>query len=141
MRKSKYPVFNIGTASILTVFVILCMVTFATLSLLSARKDLDFTKQVAQNNTAYYEAANAATEQIAQIDKELSAAFQNGTFDAVQPQISLSIDIDRDHILAVELTTHAPTEENPSFYEITKFQKVLTKEWAGDDSLNLMQLQ
>lgn len=141
MQKSKYPVFNIGTSSILTIFVILSMVAFSTLSLLSAHKDLDFTEQIARSNTAYYEASNAAMTKISQIDKELLSSYENGAFDTVEPKITFSVPIDKDHILSVELTTHAPTEENPSFYQITRFQKALTKEWEGEDFLDLMQIK
>lgn len=55
MNKKKYPVVNIGTTSILTVFVILCMVTFAALSLLTANRNARYNDQVQERTEATIE--------------------------------------------------------------------------------------
>lgn len=39
MEKSRKPILGVGTSSILLIFVLLCMITFAVLSLVSARSD------------------------------------------------------------------------------------------------------
>ena len=57
MKKTRYPVMNMGTVSILTIFIVLCMVTFATLSFISTNKDAAFTRQIADRTTAYYAAS------------------------------------------------------------------------------------
>ena len=51
MKKTRYPVMNMGTVSILTIFIVLCMVTFATLSFISTNKDAAFTRQIADRTT------------------------------------------------------------------------------------------
>lgn len=59
---------GVGMVSILIVFVILCLTTFATLSLVSARADLRLTNRAADSLREYYAADSAAQEQLAQLD-------------------------------------------------------------------------
>ena len=46
---------NIGSASILLVFVILCLVSFAVLSIVSANADSRLSTRVLERTTAYYD--------------------------------------------------------------------------------------
>ena len=66
MNRKKYPVVNIGTTSLLTIFVILCMVTFAALSWLTAVRNARLNERVQERTEAWYQAANAAYEKIAE---------------------------------------------------------------------------
>ena len=79
-KKKRYPVINIGTASILTVFVVLAMVTFATLTYMTARRDARFNQQKLDSASAWYDAAGQARERIAKIDQELRKSYEDGTF-------------------------------------------------------------
>ena len=45
---------NIGTASLLVVFLTLCLVSFAMLSLSTAKSDYEFSQKLAQKTTSYY---------------------------------------------------------------------------------------
>ena len=45
---------NIGTASLLVVFLTLCLVSFAMLSLSTAKSDYEFSQKLAQKTTVYY---------------------------------------------------------------------------------------
>jgi hypothetical protein len=47
---------------LLVVFLTLCLVSFAMLSLSSATSDYEFSKKLAQKTTAYYEEKSAAIE-------------------------------------------------------------------------------
>ena len=59
-KNSRTPILNIGTSSLLIIFVILCLVVFAALALSSAKSDLQFSEDLAQRKTAYYEASYRA---------------------------------------------------------------------------------
>lgn len=63
---------NIGSSSLLVIFLILCLVTFAILSLSSAKSDYSFSQRLAQHRQAYYEANANAEEVVDQIDNTLS---------------------------------------------------------------------
>ena len=63
---------NVGSSSILVTFVLLCLVTFAALSFVSANADHELTVETADRITAYYEADNLAEIYLANIDSLLS---------------------------------------------------------------------
>ena len=52
---------NIGSASILLVFVILCLVSFAVLSIVSANADSRLSTRVLERTTAYYDACRQSS--------------------------------------------------------------------------------
>lgn len=68
-NKKESSVINIGSSSLLVIFLILCLVTFATLTLSSAVSDYRFSQKLADRKTAYYEASNRAEELLSQIDE------------------------------------------------------------------------
>ena len=53
-EKRTFGFLNIGTASLLVVFLTLCLVSFAMLSLSTAKSDYEFSQKLAQKTTAYY---------------------------------------------------------------------------------------
>ncbi len=63
-RSSPAPFTTIGVSSLLVVFIILCLVTFACLSLSTAKSDYEFAKKNAAYKTAYYKACNQAEQNI-----------------------------------------------------------------------------
>lgn len=63
---------NVGSSSILVTFVLLCLVTFAALSFVSANSDYKLTVETGNRITAYYEADNMAEIYLANIDSLLS---------------------------------------------------------------------
>ena len=66
---------NIGSASILLVFVILCLVSFAVLSIVSANADSKLSARVLERTTAYYAACNQAEQSLAGMDKSCNACM------------------------------------------------------------------
>ena len=70
MKKKRFGV-NIGTASILIVFVVVCLVSFAVLSLVSANADYKLTQKLAERETDYYNACNLAYRDLNTIDDML----------------------------------------------------------------------
>ena len=66
---------NIGSASILLVFVILCLVSFAVLSIVSANADSKLSARVLERTTAYYAACNQAEQSLAGMDKTLQRMY------------------------------------------------------------------
>lgn len=140
MKQKKYPMVNLGTASILTVFIILAMVTFATLSYMSARKDAGYTSQAVTSSQQYQNAVNQAYEKIAEIDTSLFESYQSGNFESqLDTDYSFSIPISDTSELQVVLTPCLPSENEGGLYRITTFQEVRTKQWKNDSTLQLLQ--
>lgn len=67
---------GIGGPSIIMIFVILCLTTLGSLSLVTANADWKLTKKSADALTAYYKADSQAEEIIAAADADLKAGHQ-----------------------------------------------------------------
>ena len=59
-QQQKFSVTNIGSVTLMMIFIVLCMVTFAALSLSSASYDWRSAKKSADHTTAYYQTSNQA---------------------------------------------------------------------------------
>lgn len=130
-QNQKRPVggVNVGTSSILIIFILLCLVTFATLSVVSAQADYTLSEKTAASVTAYYEACNQAEARLADVDAALqkvwqakaqtaypspnhagaSAAYQKALLAASYPQ---GVTVSQAANSAVQLTYSVPAGEN-----------------------------
>ena len=75
-EKAPAPFFNIGASSLLVIFLILCLVTFAILTLTSAKSDADFAEKLAHHKMNYYAVCNTAESTLDKIDAVLADAWQ-----------------------------------------------------------------
>ncbi len=66
---------SVGSSSILVIFVVLCLTTFATLSLVSANADYRLTLRVADETADYYAADAQAEELLMQIDQSMDLSY------------------------------------------------------------------
>ena len=124
-KKASYPPINIGTSFMLVIFILLCMVIFAVLSLSNALKDYDYTQQRANRTKAYYEACNEAEEIYAKIE------IENHTEDSIEYSVPIS---ENEH-LQVILKRNSNTENN---YFIHSWLQISTEEWTADHTLPVL---
>ena len=87
-EKAPTPFFNIGTSSLLVIFLILCLVTFAILTLTSAKSDADFAEKLAHHKTNYYAACTTAESTLDEIDAVLADAWQRSDTDTSKNSIN-----------------------------------------------------
>ena len=87
-EKAPAPFFNIGASSLLVIFLILCLVTFAILTLTSAKSDADFAEKLAYHKTNYYAACNTAESTLDEIDAVLADAWQLSDTDTSKNSIN-----------------------------------------------------
>ena len=157
IRKTSYPLINIGTSFLLITFIILCMIIFSVLSLSSALKDVQYSKKNAARTAAYYEANNQAEQQLASIDAVL---HESDTFKACLEQLEANDDlilytdstmaqatltyivsIDENEALQVILTLHsneASDSETTIGYTVTAWNTISTVDWNGNQSLPVL---
>lgn len=155
MSKRKYPTINIGSSSMLVVFIILCLITFSVLSVASANNDRKYSEKIANRTTAYYKASNKAEELLSQIDDKLKQIYEQYNADYLSqvpdvltsidgidtsnfPSVSFSIPINDTQTLSVSLLIQIPEKESNTFYTITSWQEISTEVWNGDEPMNLM---
>lgn len=131
--KKKQFGMNIGSASILLVFVILCLVSFAVLSIVSANADSKLSTRVLERTTAYYTACNQAEQSLAGMDHTLRHIYESSDseeayFASVGHGKSYVIPISNLQSLQVTIEILYPGTAEDSFYKITAWQVLNTDE-------------
>lgn len=159
MKKKSYPVTNIGSVSLLMVFIILCLVTFATLSLSSAAGDYRYSEDTAKQSNEYYNACNKAELKLKKIDTLLEAAYEGNAddyyhaaaeslagqegitseFTSEEASIAFEEKVSDRKALKVILTLNSPDKFSDGFYRVTSWQEVSTADWNGNDHLKLFE--
>lgn len=123
------PGVNIGSASMLLIFVILCLVSFAALSIVSAYADSRLTAKITARTAAYYAACNSAQESLADTDCVLSAQYHAAGseaeyFQAVGHSKSFAVPVSENQLLLVSVEILYPHSPEETFYRITQWQLV-----------------
>ncbi|MGN0483037.1 MAG: hypothetical protein ACI4HI_05765 [Lachnospiraceae bacterium] len=143
MKKQPIHIPFLGYSMILFIFILLCFVSFSTLSLTAAQSDHKKTAQYAEQTSAYYECSNKAEEWVAQIDSILWRAYlrPNETENFTKTAAFLLTDEEESYIikgeklflqktfscgkhqdLFVELVVTIPTRKNQPLYQITSWK-------------------
>ena len=81
MNKRQKAGLGVGGSSLLMVFIIVCLTTFATLSLVSANADDKLSIKTAETVSAYYDADGRAAERVQAIE----ALVQAGQSEQIAP--------------------------------------------------------
>ena len=164
MKKKKLSITNIGTVTLLMVFIVLCMITFAALSLASASRDARLGRQTVDHMTEYYTASNQAEELLETVDNACSgeygqttdpaeyyrlvhknlllspieAVWSGNTFD-----VAFQIEINDSQELSVLIDLLSPQQIQAdgagSFYRILSWEVIRTDTWESDNTLQLIQ--
>lgn len=144
MNKKKHFGIHVGSSSILMIFVILCLVSFATLSIVSANADYKLSSKVADRTAAYYNACNEAEESIAGIDQVLHDLYESTAdsveyYDMVGTEKSYVISMSDLQSLQITLQILYPESVAGPYYSISSWQVITIGELDYDDSLNVLQ--
>lgn len=158
MKRRSYPITNIGSVSLLMIFIILCLVVFSSLSLSGAVSDHQYSQKIAQHNAEYYQASAQATRILREIDQILHNTYQKSPADyytaagdeltameslstdlgSESPSITYEVPVGERQMLKVVLALNEPGQLKDGYYRIISWQEVPASTWNGDDSLNLM---
>lgn len=156
MKKSKKDIsagMNVGSSSILVTFVLLCLVTFAALSFVSANADYELTVQTAERIKAYYSSDNLAEVNLANIDSLLSkharSCDEKEYFDTIEDLfrdnsnytisksgndtfIHYEIPVSNVQDLSVTLKVVYPSHPTEDTFVITEWENISTYTNTGD---------
>ncbi len=124
---------NIGSSSILLIFTLLCLISFATLAIISAKADNKLSRKVLDRTTAYYEACNEAEQALSSIDSTLSTVYATSAnaeeyFATVGHNKSYAIPISDLQTLHVTIEIQYPESDHGTFYSIASWQVLTTGE-------------
>ncbi len=140
MSKKKSMGVNAGSSSILLIFVILCLISFATLSIVSANADYKLGQKILTRTTAYYDACNQAEESIAAIDCTLWNVYGTSSnaeeyFSIVGHSKSYLIPVSDLQNLSIEIEILYPEKKGDTCYRIKSWQLQSAKQLEYHDSL------
>lgn len=165
MNKRKFPITNIGSVSLLMIFIVLCMVTFAALSLSTAATDYRSAQTLADHTSAYYKASNKAEKKLTETESILQTCYYASSdadsyYQMVRQKLditdtagtsgpltySFKIRISKSQKLSVRLkviypdsTTLTGSGTTSAFYQITCWKADSASDWNADNSLKLIQ--
>lgn len=158
MKKKSFPITNIGSVSLMMIFIVLSLVTFATLSLSSATGDYQFSQKIATHNTSYYEACNEATNRLSEIDSLLETTYKGNTgnypqavskaltdsglcdvkADGILYTASYQVKVNDTQALDVELALNPTDKLKDGYYRVTRWQEISLEKRAESDNLKLI---
>ena len=152
MNHKKEFSMNVGLPSILLIFVVLCLISFGVLSLVSANSDRKLSQKVLDRQTAYYNACNAAEENLYLIDQKLhNALVVSSNQDEYTSNISeienhLSFPISDIQTLEISLEFIDPYSiyeytNSDKLYKITSWKIITDDNMIYDSNLHLMDLE
>ena len=155
-NKSQKTIISTGIVSIVLIFVMLSMLTFAVLSLTSAQANLRLSRLSADRTTSYYEAENAANDILIRVNDTLNETYpladsqadfcflaQNALADINDidfpddSHVAYGVPLGNNQTLAVELALTYEPSDGGKHYSITSWQAVSAYDWSPDETLNL----
>ncbi len=132
---------NVGSSSILLIFVVLCLVAFATLSLVSANADRLLSRRILERTTGYYGACSEAEAWVAEQDRELADIFAAASSRAAyleqvgEGTRTFRTSVSDTQDLEVILEILYPEAAGDAFYRITSWKVINTAEYEYDSTL------
>ena len=137
-KRKSYGV-NIGSSSILLIFVILCLVSFAVLSIVSAQTDYKLSCKLAERTTKYYEANNEVEAYLRDLQASLDKIYKDSAtaddyFALAGHDTTFSIQLSEQQMLNVHLTILYPGD-GKGYYEINTWKVETQDTLELDDTL------
>lgn len=142
-RNERRPGFNVGSASIIMIFSVLCLTIFAVLSLVTTNSDLKLSTRAAKSIEDYYAAEYAAETKVLEIKDALQAdgtptqLLRTLDVDVTEredgnAEIRFTQNVDARRDLRVELILNADGK-----LSIAKWSLEANANWNPDDSISL----
>ncbi len=120
MKRNPVYSTHIGAASVLLIFLVLSLISFAALTLVNSRADYVLSKKIQERSISYYNACHEANGFIAENEPSLRKVSNNS--DNKTDSISKSFTLSQFQTLDVSIR---PSEENAECaYEITQWKVV-----------------
>jgi len=164
MKKKNLPVTNVGAVSLMMIFIILCMITLAALSLSSSSRNAHLSRKMTDHLAEYYTASNEAEALLAHADDIFAEAFcktnsteeyyglirkelPSGSVETIQNGDSLTIGfqvkINDAQSLSVLVDVFSLQQikemDTDSYYKILSWQTVSSKPWESNNKIQLIQ--
>lgn len=110
---------HVGASSVLLIFMVISLVSFATLSMVNSSADNRLTQKLEEKNTAYYKAVHEANAYLAATDNMLS---EGGNLEGESQ--TKSFEINDSQSLVVTIILNDNPEAYGRYYTVTQWQIV-----------------
>lgn len=155
MTQPKKAFISTGTASIVLIFVLLCLLTFSVLSLVSARANLRLSQKSAQRTTDYYAAENAASDILLTLEDIIDDCLEEDSersllsrvvsqaemagldVSAVDGALRYAVPLGEEQSLEVALLLSETAYPNGKHYEITAWNTASGYNWSENQPVKL----
>lgn len=152
MNKKNAPISNMGTISLVMIFMVLCLVIFSILSLSGSLSDFNMSKEAANKSKDYYQAEIEVTKTLKKIDEACEKSLATGSalsLETLEGNVTTQEDSDAVTLLITEkindklhlevtLTMNETGHDEDGFYTITSWKEVPSNTWTEDDTYKLM---
>ncbi len=127
---------NIGTPTLILIFMILCLVTFGMLSLSTAKSEWNLAQRSADSVTEYYRAdreGEAFYQMVLQAMDHNTLSLELGDYyDAKTGTISTRIPMKRSQALSIKLT---PMPQKAGMIAVSQWKVIQTEDYEIDQSM------
>lgn len=142
MKKNNGININLGISSIMLIFFVLSLISFAVLSLSSALSDKKLTEKLLSKNAAYYDACNLMQHELAQLDQRYldnynSATSQDAYLSACSEDTKLTVVVSDTQSLEVIVEPTYPVNTEDHFFRILSWKVITSSEPQIDFSIPL----
>ena len=144
---------HVGTSSVLVAFVLLCLVTFAGLSYLSASSDYRLSRQTADKTSEYYNAGSEADRRLSELDdifREMAQGTSEASYfsaledrfstdevysfrtDGADHNLSFTTPVNDRQNLSVEIKLLFPASAQSPSFDITSYCVTVNSSWQDE---------
>ena len=151
-RRSRMSFSSIGSSLLLVIFLILCLVMFAVLSVTTARNNYLISEREAEHVTSKTAADNASEEILASLaslcEKAAASSSEEITTSAGDVLVEIeqaesghtvfSWEIPFSDTQALSVSVDLASLDEPDEYTITSWQSVTTADWSSTETIKVM---
>ena len=133
MKKRRHRSASIGSASILLIFTVLSLISFATLTLVNSKADYNLTNNLADRQTAYYSACHKGNAFIAAVN---SGYREENSSEEIKKSIPITDNQSLDITIILNSANNSDiSEKSASTYTISQWQIVNYEDFGYDYTL------
>lgn len=142
-RKHNNVNINLGISTILLIFFVLSIVSFAVLSLSSAVSDRHLTTKAIEKNINYYDACNKMQYKLQEIDNAYFEAYSKSSseedyYKELDSETVLTVPSGNNQQLEVIISPNFPHVNGDSFYIIKSWRLITLADPVIDFSINVI---
>ncbi len=133
MKRNKFQISHVGSASILLIFTVMSLVCFAALTLVNSKADYNLSDNLAQRQLNYYAACHKGNAFVASVNSGYDIGEENGI-------IRESVPISDNQTLDIAIMTNSTNNSVNSSLNciIMQWQIVNNEDYVYDYSLPVM---